>query len=89
MILFVVDLDDFKEEISQIIFVLYFLGYKEIKIVSKNVIGRNVRVKIKDTVEVMAGSEIVFEDDCCFEIKVLLDKAMIDIHQFVFTGCLF
>jgi phosphate uptake regulator len=78
---FHLDIDAYTEDISQMLFVLYYLGAEDIVVFSKKEIPAQTRSKIKDTVRCMVGTEIVSEDSRHVNITVLLDKERVSINQ--------
>ncbi len=85
---FELDVDAYKEDLGQILFVLYYLGAQNINIFSKHDLSHEMRSKVKDTVQYMAGTEIIFEDARHMKIIVLLDKAKVDVNQIYFRAAL-
>ncbi|MBN2422894.1 hypothetical protein JXB41_06720 [Candidatus Woesearchaeota archaeon] len=78
---FNLNIDDYREDIGQILFSLFYLGYENINIISKSKIPHNIKSIIKSVQRNMAGTEIIYEDPFMIKFKVLLDKSKIDINQ--------
>jgi phosphate uptake regulator len=78
------DIDDYLDNIDQVLYAIYYLGVESITIFSKKKLGKDVRISIRKTLNHMSGTEITYEDDKKMTIKVLLDKVKIDIRQILF-----
>lgn len=78
---FHVDIDHYKEDISQILFSLYYLGTERMTIFSKKPLDAETKAKIKSIVRYMIGTEVVEENDRRISIAVLLDKNRVDTIQ--------
>ena len=74
-------IEDYKVDLTQILFVLYYLGFENITITSKKELTTEHRSKTKKALRHMVGTEIFFEDKNRIELKVLLDKSKVDINQ--------
>jgi phosphate uptake regulator len=74
-------LDDFKEDVSQALFVLYYLGTENLFISSRKEVTLEAKATIKHALKYMAGTEIVAEDKHKIHIKVLLDKSKVEVDQ--------
>jgi phosphate uptake regulator len=85
---FSIDLDKFEEDISQALFVLYYIGTETISISSKKDIPPHMKSLIKDSLRYMIGTEILSEDRNKIVIKVLLDKSKVDINQLYYRVAL-
>jgi len=85
---FDLDIDSYKEDASQILFVLYYLGSENINIFSKKSMPFELKSRIKEALRHMSGTEIIFEDAQRIKIKVLLDKSKVDINQIFYRTAL-
>ncbi len=74
-------IEDYEEDISQILFVLYYLGFENIIITSNKELTIDQRSKTKEALRHMVGTEIFYEDKNKIILKVLLDKSKVDINQ--------
>ncbi|MCD6398981.1 MAG: hypothetical protein J7L08_03605, partial [Candidatus Aenigmarchaeota archaeon] len=78
------NIDDYMENIDQILFAVYYLGIETINIVSKNILKKEDKKKIRKTLTHMSGTEISYEDKQKMTIKVLLDISKTDIKQILY-----
>lgn len=78
---FEVNIDTYTEDVSQILFVLYYMGVENITLFSKKEMTFELKARVKDTLTDMIGTEIVYEDQQRIKIRVLLDKSKVDINQ--------
>ena len=78
------NIDDYMENIDQILFAVYYLGIETINIVSKNALKKEDKKKIRKTLTHMSGTEISYEDKQKMTIKVLLDISKTDIKQILY-----
>lgn len=78
------EVDNFEKDIEQILFSVYYIGVENINLVSKKEISKDLRMRIRKTLEYMSGTEISYEDNKSVHIRVLLDKSKIDITQILF-----
>jgi len=76
-----INLADYAEVIDQVLFAVYYLGKEAIRITSKKEIAPQERSRIRETLTDMSGTEVSFEDKHTIIIKVLIDKAKVDINQ--------
>jgi len=74
-------IEDYQDNIDQILFSLYYLGIEEINFMSKKEISAETKAKIRNVMDYMSGSEIVYEDKTNIKIKVFLDKSKVNINQ--------
>lgn len=77
-------IEEYGTYIEQILFSVYYLGVENISIVSKKEIDKDLRMRIRKTLDYMSGTEISFEDKNSIKIRVLLDKSKVDITQILF-----
>ena len=78
------NIDDYLNNIGQILFSVYYFGMENINLFSKNGISKNTEIKIRKTLTHMSGTEITYEDKNNIKIKVFLDKSKIDILQVIY-----
>ncbi|MBD3164502.1 hypothetical protein GF323_04830 [Candidatus Woesearchaeota archaeon] len=78
------NVDDYLENIDQIIFAIYYLGAETINLFSKKGLAKEAKAKIRKTITHMSGTEISYEDKNKITLKVLLDKSKIDINQILY-----
>ncbi len=78
------NVDEYVNNIDQILFAVYYLGIETISLFSKKEITKETRAKIRKTLTHMSGTEINYEDQQKIIIKVLLDKSKVDISQILF-----
>ncbi len=78
-----IDVDDYPEKISQILFSIYYMGIENITLFSKKELDKDVKSKIRRTLSYMSGTEIQYEDKQKITIKVLLDKSKVDLIQVI------
>ncbi len=76
--------DDYINNIDQIIFAVYYLGAETITLISKSGLTKDTRSKIRGALADMSGSEISYEDEKKIIIKVLLDKSKVNITQLIY-----
>lgn len=81
---FSLNVDEYPENISQVLFSLYYLGIENIKLHSKKGLSKEVKKQIRKTLTHMTGTEINYEDNNSIQIKVLLDKSKIDFMQVIY-----
>lgn len=74
-------IEEYDEEVGQMIYVLYYLGFREVIIKSKEKITTKKRRLFKDILEKLAGAEIIDESETVIHYKVLIDISDINIHQ--------
>ncbi|MBU0615357.1 MAG: AbrB/MazE/SpoVT family DNA-binding domain-containing protein [Nanoarchaeota archaeon] len=79
-----VNLEEYPDNIEQIIFTLYYLGIENINLFTKQEIAKHTRAQIRKALEHMGGTEIIYEDRKKISIKTLLDKSKVDIKQIIF-----
>lgn len=77
----VLNIEEHKNNMEQILFSVYYLGAEDIELISKEPITKEIKAKIRKTITNMSGTEIVYEDKQRIRIKVLLDKEKINIIQ--------
>ena len=78
------NIDDYLGNIEQILFSVYYLGFENISLFSKKEITKDAETKIRKALSNMSGTEIAYEDKNSIKIKVLLDKAKIDLLQVIY-----
>ncbi|MEK6946560.1 MAG: AbrB/MazE/SpoVT family DNA-binding domain-containing protein [Nanoarchaeota archaeon] len=78
------NIDDYLNNIDQILFSVYYLGIENINLFSKKGISKDAEIKIRKTLANMSGTEITYEDKNNIKIKVFLDKSKIDILQVIY-----
>jgi phosphate transport system protein len=78
------NIDDYVDNIEQVLFSLYYIGIESINLFSKNEIAKDIRARVIDTTRHMSGTEIGFEDSKRITVKVLLDRAKIDVAQVLY-----
>lgn len=78
------ELEEYDHAIEQVLFSVYYIGVENIILVSKKEISKDLRMRIRKTLEYMSGTEISFEDQHRIHIRVLLDKSKVDILQILF-----
>ena len=78
------NIDDYLNNIEQILFSVYYLGIENINLFSKKGIPKDAEIKIRKTLAHMSGTEITYEDKNNIKIKVFLDKSKIDILQVIY-----
>ena len=78
------NIDDYLNNIEQILFSVYYLGIENINLFSKKGISKDTEIKIRKTLTHMSGTEITYEDKNNIKIKVFLDKSKIDILQVIY-----
>ena len=75
------DIDEYIPSIDRVLFAVYNLGFEKIRLFSKEAITKDLRTKIRTTLNHMSGTEIRHEDKHKITIKVLLDKSKVDAMQ--------
>lgn len=78
------NIDDYTNNIEQIIFTLYYLGIENINLSTKKDIDKEKRAQIRKALTHMGGTEIIYEDHQKISVKVLLDQSKVDIKQILF-----
>jgi len=78
------DVDEYSNNIDQVLFSLYYLGIETINLFSKNELKKDIKTRIRTTLENMSGTEISYEDKQKIVIKVLLDKTKISLIQILY-----
>ena len=79
-----INIDEYSEDIDQILFALYYLSVEEITLFSKNKLKKEDKNKIRKTLTHMSGTEISYEDEKTIIIRVLLDKRKVDVIQVIY-----
>lgn len=77
------NVDDYEQNIDQIILKLFYLGFEKIELFSKN-LRKETKTKIRAALQHLIGTEIVQEEQNKITIKVLLDKSKVDVIQSLF-----
>ncbi|MFH1591603.1 MAG: AbrB/MazE/SpoVT family DNA-binding domain-containing protein [archaeon] len=75
------DVDKHGDVIEQMLFGLYYLGVETITLNSKTEISKEVRGRIRRTLNYMSGTEINYEDRKKISVRVLLDCSKVSITQ--------
>ncbi len=75
------NIDEYLNNIDQIVFVLYYLGIENINLYSKKELTKEVKTKIRKTLAHMSGTEITYEDNKKITLKILLDESKVTIYQ--------
>ena len=78
------NIDDYIANIDQILFAIYYVGIENINLFSKNNLTKDVKAKIRKTLNYMSGTEISYEDKQKITIKVLLDESKVTIYQILY-----
>lgn len=73
--------DDYSEEIKQILYSLYYYDFEEIILFSKTKISSALKKEIRETIYDLSGAEIIYEDESKFKIKIMLKEINIDIFH--------
>lgn len=82
-----IDVDNYNN-IKDVLFTLYYHGIETIVFYSKKEISKEVKSKIRKTLQHMSGSEIVYEDKKRLTIKILLDRSKIKLNQLMYRSFL-
>jgi len=75
-----INADDFPDNLDNVLIKVYYLGFDEIQVRSKNM-KKDVRTKIRSLVPLFIGTEIANEDENNITLHVLLDKSKVDAIQ--------
>lgn len=78
------NVDEYINNVDQILFAIYYLGVETITLFSKKGLTKDTRSRIRKTLADMSGSEISYEDENKITIKVLLDKSKVNITQILY-----
>lgn len=78
------NIDDYMDDIDQVLFAVYYLGTENINLFSKDEFSKTVRARIRKTLTHMSGTEITYEDKKHLKIKVFLDKSKVKISQVLY-----
>lgn len=78
------DVESYGDKINQVLFATYYLGAERIRVYSEKGIDIHTRNNIKNIVNYLSGTEIMYEDMNTIKIKILLDKSKLDIAQILF-----
>lgn len=81
---FSVNIAKYGTDIDQVIFSLYYAGFESIILYSHKSIADEIKAVIQKTLTNLSGTEIVYEDSQKIQLRVLLDKSKINIHQIFF-----
>lgn len=79
-----INIDDYLENIEQVLFVIYYLGAEEILLTSKKELGKESKARIRKALTHMSGTEITHEDKTTIQIRVLLDKSKVVLTQVLY-----
>src|SRR3989338_2457378 len=85
---FHVNVDEYGEGITTVLFSIYYLGAESLHIFSKAGLKQSDRSRVKAALRHMSGAEIVFEDANRIDIKVFLDTSKVDIGQLYYRVAL-
>jgi len=75
------EVEQYRGNIDQILFALYYIGLENITLYSKKEMPKDVKAKIRKTLTHMSGTEISYEDSRKIVVKVLLDKSKVNVPQ--------
>lgn len=78
------NVDDYEDNIDQVLFSIYYLGIEKINLFSKKGFSKELRSRVRKTLTHMTGTEIGYEDKDKMTINVLLDKSRVDIRQLIY-----
>ncbi len=78
------NIDEYIPIIDQILFAIYYQGIENITLFSRKKLTKEVRLRIRETLTYMSGTEITYEDKEKIKIKVLLDKSKVEVHQILY-----
>jgi phosphate uptake regulator len=78
------DVDNYLDNIDQVLFSIYYLGVEKINLYSKKHLKKETKSRIRKTLTHMSGTEISYEDKKKMSINVLLDKSKINIKQVIY-----
>jgi len=78
------NIDEYKTNLGQVIFSLYYMGAESITLFSKKELTKEAKSVVRKTLHYMSGTEITYEDKSKITIKVLLDRSKIDIFQVIY-----
>jgi phosphate uptake regulator len=79
-----IKIEDYPNNIKQILFTLYYMGIENINLTTKKEIDQEKRAQIRKALTHMGGTEIIYEDHKKISIKCLLDRSKVNILQIVF-----
>ncbi|MBU1199686.1 MAG: hypothetical protein KKF46_01885 [Nanoarchaeota archaeon] len=82
------NVDEYEKTINHVLFAVYYLGIENINLFSKKEISKEVKARIRKALAHMSGTEINYEDKQKIKIKVLLDKAKVDVIQVLYRTSL-
>lgn len=82
------NIDEYVDNIEEIILGLYNLGVENINLFSKTEITKPIKALIRKAITQMSGTEIAYEDKQKIHIRVLLDKNRIDVLQAMYRSSL-
>lgn len=77
------EVEQYRGNIDQILFALYYIGLENITLYSKKEMPKDVKAKIRKTLTHMSGTEISYEDSRKIVVKVLLDKSKVNVPQVI------
>ena len=77
----IVSVDDYVEDLHQIVLSLYYYGYSLIDFISSKEISNDTRNKIRKVLVNLSGAEIIFEDKKTVSVKILFDEDRLNIFQ--------
>ena len=78
------NVDEYSQNIEQILFAVYYKGTENITLSSKKEITKSAKISIRRALAHMSGAEIIYEDKQTIKIKILLDKSKVDIYQLLY-----
>ncbi|MBI2572471.1 hypothetical protein HYV86_01315 [Candidatus Woesearchaeota archaeon] len=77
-------LDELETSVDRVLFTLYYLGFEDVELFSKKEIAKSVRMRVRQTLANMSGTEVTYEDPYKITIKILLDRERIDAIQVLY-----
>jgi len=81
-------IEEYKEDIIQVLYVLYYLGFQKVTVKSKSGFTLEQRLKVKESLRHMVGTEIFHEDEQSIVFNVLLEKSKVNINQLFYRTAL-
>src|SRR3989344_6826969 len=79
-----INIENYGDNIDQILFALYYLGIEDIELYSKSEMPKEAKASIRRTLTHMSGTEISVEDSKKIVVKVLLDRSKINFLQVIY-----
>src|SRR3989344_3236251 len=78
------NLSEYAQNIDQVLFETYYLGFETIHLTSNTPLSKEVRAKVRKVLTRLVGTEISYEDSKKITITVLLDKSKVDLIQILY-----